>query len=133
MKNILLGIFTIFVIHIPFSCTDILETNPVSTITVNSFWQSEEDAIGGLFGIYNQFRLFAEANLILLGEARSEVMGHGIQNADFRIKYFENTLSEIDADLSWQQLYRIVNYANLIIKYVPQIDFNDEAEKDGII
>lgn len=116
-----------------FSCSDILQTDPVSTITVNSFWQSEEDAQGGLYGMYNQFRSFAGSTLVLLGEARSEVMGHGIQNASFRIKYFENTLSETDADLTWQQMYRIVNYANLIIKYVPEIDFADEDRKNAII
>lgn len=134
MKNTnILKVILMMYIALTFSCTDIIETEPVSTITVSSFWKSEEDAQGGLYGMYNQFRVFADATLVLVGEARSEVMGHGIQNADFRIKYFENTLSETDADLHWRQMYRIVNYANLIIKFVPEIEFSDEDAKNNII
>lgn len=134
MKKIsIIHILGSFVLFISVSCSDILETTPESIITVNSFWNSEEDAKGALYGMYNQFRVLADANLVLLGEARSEVMGHGLQNASTRIKYFENTLSESDADLNWQQMYRIVNFANLIIKYVPGIDFVDPNEQENII
>src|SRR5690606_15673340 len=65
--------------------------------------------------------------------ARSEVMGDGLQNADFRIKYFENTLTETNADLNWQAMYRVITFANLIIKYVPDISFNSDAEKNDIL
>lgn len=132
MKNII-KIFTVLAFSFCMSCSDILDTHPESTITVNSFWQSEEDALGGLYGMYNQFRVFADANIVLLGEARSEIMGHGLANADYRIKYFENTLTETNADLDWQQMYRIVNFSNLILNYVPGIDFVDTAEQDKIL
>lgn len=116
-----------------YSCNDIIEAEPESIITVNSFWSSEDDAIGGLYGMYSQFRVFMRANIILLGEARSEVMGDGLQNADYRIKYFENTLTETNADLHWQSMYRVVSFANLIIKYVPDIPFNSEADKNDVL
>ncbi len=132
MKRILI-ISLILVLSVNYSCKDIIETNPVSVITVNSFWQTEDDALGGLYGMYNQFRTFAQSNLILLGSARSELMGHGLQNAAFRIKYFENTLTESNADLNWQQMYRIVDYANLVIKYVPDIDFVRESDRNNIV
>ena len=114
-------------------CDSLIDLNPESSISVNSFWKTEEDAQGGLVGMYNQFREFTRANLILLGEARSETMGNGLANADFRIKYFENTLSETNADLGWQQLYRIVNYANLVLKYVPDISFKNESTKQATL
>lgn len=132
MKKILV-ISLILVLGLNYSCKDIIETDPESVITVNSFWQTEDDAIGGLYGMYNQFRTFAQANLILLGSARSELMGHGLQNADYRIKYFENTLTESNADRDWQQMYRIVDYANLVITYVPDIDFANEGDKNNIV
>lgn len=125
-----LAILLLFVLA---SCSEIIDTEPVSTITVNSFWKSEEDAIGGLYGMYNQFRVFSSKNLILLGAARSEMMGDGLQNASFRVKYYENTLTETNADLNWQQMYRIVNFANLILKYVPEIEFTSEDDKSSII
>jgi len=116
-----------------FSCDDIIEAEPESIITVNSFWNSEDDAVGGLYGMYSQFRVFMRANIVLLGEARSEVMGDGLQNADYRIKYFENTLTETNADLHWQSMYRVISFANLIIKYVPDIPFNVDSDKNDIL
>ena len=115
------------------SCDDILETKPESTITVNSFWQSEDDAIGGLYGMYNQFRVYASDQLFNLGEARSEVMGEGLISATNRIKYLDNSLDASNADLDWLQLYRIVDYANLVLKYVPGIDFASEETKNNIL
>ncbi len=115
------------------SCNDAIRTEPESIITEASFWKTEEDAKGGLYGMYNQFRLFAGSSLMLLGEARSEVMGHALVSATNRIKYFENSLSSQDADLNWLQIYRVINYANLIIHYVPAISFTNEDSKDRII
>jgi hypothetical protein len=115
------------------SCTDDIELSPESLITVNSFWKTPEDARGGLYGMYNQFREEARANLYYYGEARSEVMSHGLQNADFRIKYFENTMDASNADRDWLRLYRVVDYANLVIKFVPEIEFPNENDKNNIL
>lgn len=115
------------------SCTEDLELAPDSIISVNSFWKTADDARGGLFGMYNQFRELSERDLYYFGESRSEMMGFGLQNADFRIKYFQNTLSENNADRDWLIPYRIINYANLVIKFVPDIPFANEAEKNDII
>lgn len=115
------------------SCTDDISLAPESLITVNSFWKTPEDAIGGLYGMYNQFREEARANLYHYGSSRSEIMGHGLQNADFRIKYFENTMTSSNADRDWLRLYRIINYANLVIKFVPNITFATEAQKNNIL
>lgn len=133
MKDIYSYTICIVLLVLNISCSDILETEPESIITVESFWQSEEDAIGGLYGMYNQFRVFAGRDLILVGAARSDLMQDGLANADFRIKYFENTLNEINADLNWLQMYRVINYANLVIKFVPSIDFVDENKKNDIL
>lgn len=134
MKNISSIFFTLaFVIFGAISCTDDINLEPDSLITVNSFWKTKEDAIGGLYGMYNQFREESRANLYYYGSARSEVMSHGLQNADFRIKYFENSMTASNADRDWLRLYRIINYANLVIKFVPDISFPLDSEKNDII
>ncbi|MDN3687064.1 RagB/SusD family nutrient uptake outer membrane protein [Cyclobacterium jeungdonense] len=136
MKNLLnkkfclLGI-VVFLLH--YSCTEPLELAPISSIGANSFWQSEQDATGGVIGMYNQFRNMASRSLYYMGEARSEVMSFGLQNADFRIKYFENDMNEGNADLDWLQAYRIINYANLVIRNVPDISFPDEDKKNDLL
>lgn len=129
-KNYLLGMM-VFLLN--YSCTEPLELAPISSIGANSFWQSEQDATGGVIGMYNQFRNLASRSLFYMGEARSEVMGHGIQNADFRQKYFENDMNESNADLDWLQAYRVINYANLVIKNVPDISFPSEDNKNNLL
>ena len=126
---ILLGCFLIS----SFSCTKDLKLAPTSIISVNSFWKTSDDAVGGLYGMYDKFRSLAQSNLYLLGEARSEMMGNGIQNADFRIKYFTNTLTATNADLNWSVPYQIIDYANLVIKNVPGISFTDQSLKNSIL
>lgn len=126
-------IFSVFSLLFSFSCTENIELTPESLITVESFWKTEQDARGGLYGMYNQFREFARADLFLVGAGRSEIMGHGLQNAAHRLKYFENSLDANNADLDWQLPYRVVNYANLVISNVPNIDFPDESAKNDII
>lgn len=134
MKNLsYLIVLSIFVLLSATACSDVLDTEPESIITVKSFWNTEEDAVGGLYGMYNQFREHSRSNLVLLGDARSELMGYGLQNADYRIKYFENSLTETNADLDWKQMYLIVNYANLVIKYAPTIEFKDELDKNNFL
>ena len=134
MKNqFLISGFIITSLLMLSSCTDDIELSPESLITVSSFWKTPEDARGGLYGMYNQFREESRANLYYYGEARSEVMGHGLQNADFRIKYFENTMDASNADRNWLILYRVIDYANLVIKFVPDIVFPNESEKNNTL
>lgn len=116
IKTCLLGI-TVFLLN--YSCTEPLELAPISSIGANSFWQSEQDATGGLIGMYNQFRDLSSRTLYFMGESRSEIMSEGLQNADYRRKYFENDMNESNADLDWLQSYKVINYANLVIKMFP--------------
>lgn len=132
-KNLLYIILSGNLLFLLFSCTKDLKLTPTSAISVNSFWKTPDDAKGGLYGMYDKFRSLAQSNLYLLGEARSEVMGNGLQNADFRIKYFENSLDATNADLNWQLPYQIIDYANLVIKYVPGIQFTNAADKNNIL
>nr|MBI1232280.1 RagB/SusD family nutrient uptake outer membrane protein [Cytophagales bacterium] len=135
MKNIRYNLFILSIVGFWgfASCTEPLELAPISSIGANSFWQTEQDARGGVFGMYNQFRILATRSLFYMGEARSEVMGHGLQNADFRQRYFENDMDENTADLDWLQSYRVINFANLVIKNVPSIPFPNEANKNNLL
>ena len=133
MKFKLYTSVTIIVFLLTSSCTSDLDLAPESLITVNSFWKTPEDARGALYGMYNQFRLESRANLYYYGESRSEVMGHGLQNADFRIKYFENFVNASNADRDWLIPYRIVDFANLVIKFVPEIDFPNVNDQNAML
>src|SRR5690606_15890217 len=48
-------------------------------------------------------------------------------------KYYYNTLQPSDAGPSWQGCYKLINSANLIIKYVPNIEFASESRKNKFL
>lgn len=115
------------------SCTEDLMLEPVSIITNASFWQTEDDAIGGLNGMYTSLRSQAEnSTLFILGEARSEVLGFSFSNAALA-KYWTNSLNANDPGPEWIGLYNVIHHANLIIKFVPAITFPSEASKNNIL
>lgn len=115
------------------SCTENLNLTPTSDISGASFWKTESDARGGLYGMYVRLRAQAQTNFFLWGEGRSEVMDFGIEGAANLQRYFQNTLDPVFAGPNWLGLYTIVHDANLILKNVPAIPFASEPEKASIL
>ncbi|WP_460635635.1 RagB/SusD family nutrient uptake outer membrane protein [Larkinella harenae] len=131
MKN---NLTVLLLIALLGACTSELEINPKSQITAASFWKTQEDVIGARNGMYVRFRNFTNFNLYYLGESRSEIMGTGLLNADFRIPYFQNRLHKITAPgPDWSSIYTVIHDINLILKYGPGIAFTSEANKNTIL
>lgn len=115
------------------SCTKDLNLNPVSQISNASFWKTENDANGGLYGMYVRFRLQAQNNLFLWGEARSEVMGRSLAALNGYNYYYDNALDRTNSGPNWQGLYTVIHDTNLLLKYVPGIKFGSEVSKNTIL
>lgn len=115
------------------ACTDMLELAPTSEITVTGFWVSEDNANGALNGMYVRFRDEASSNLFFWGEARSETFSYGLQASEGRERYFENSLDPTFAGPNWLRMYTTIHDANLIIKYVPDINFSNEDNKNRML
>ena len=112
-----------------YSCADLLDQKPVSSITNESFWTSENDAVGVLTTAYVQLRSLTYDNLFVWGEARSEVMTTAISGAMYE-RYYRNTISPELPGPDWSGLYSTVNTTNLLIKYVPRIDATETAKNN---
>lgn len=115
------------------ACTQNLELLPTSVIGNASFWKTEDDARGGMYGMFVNLRTQAGRNLFLWGEGRSETVGAGVQGLDGRERYYLNTLDATTAGPEWQGMYTIVHQANLLLKYVPGITFTTEASRNEIL
>ena len=131
MKN--LSIAFILSIFLFGSCSDLLDVSPTSVITTESFWKTEGDAEGALIGMYVNLRSISNSTLYYLGEARADVVALGTVGDGGWAKYYTNRLQPDDAGPSWQSLFTLVNSANLILKYVPGIDFASEDRKNTIL
>lgn len=115
------------------SCTDNLVVDPTSTITVNAFWKSPEDARGALAGMYVRFRDQAALNLYIWGGSRSEELTTGVEASEGRERFFLNTIDATNAGPDWLRLYTVIHDANLILKYVPRIPFTSATEQQDIL
>ncbi|AGA80530.1 RagB/SusD family nutrient uptake outer membrane protein [Echinicola vietnamensis] len=115
------------------SCTGNLELTPTSEITVAGFWTSEDNARGALNGMYVRFRDQSASNLFIWGEGRSGTLTYGLQASEGLERYFENTIDPNFAGPDWLRMYTVVHDANLLIAYVPEIGFTNEADKNRML
>jgi len=132
MKRLYKFFFLLFLV--PVSCSKHLDVEPTSAITNNSFWKTENDATGALYGMY--FKLLKESNtgnFYYLGEARSEIMTSSIGGTNGYERYYQQSLSPTTPGPNWIGLYSIINAANLILKHVPDINFVNPANKNAIL
>lgn len=133
MKNITLFILISIGTGLFFSCTKDLSLTPISQISNASFWKTEDDADGALYGMYARFRTQSR-NLFLWGELRSNDFGPSVggEPIDQGILY-RNTLNASSPLSNWLGIYAVIHDANLILKYVPGISFSEEKMKNDIL
>ncbi|MEQ9289757.1 MAG: RagB/SusD family nutrient uptake outer membrane protein [Cyclobacteriaceae bacterium] len=128
------------VLGILVSCSSELELEPKSVITSSSFWNSEDDVNGVLNGMYYYFRV-ANKMTYQLGEGRSEIYRIGIGGSGAYDLFYNNTLNpsnlasagNYSSGVDWKDYYTLINSANLLIKYVPDIDYPSEDNKKNAL
>ncbi|MCK8140749.1 RagB/SusD family nutrient uptake outer membrane protein [Flavobacterium sp. I-SCBP12n] len=112
------------------SCQDDLNLKSDSVITSTSFWKTEDDAKAGVNGMYFNFRTQTQQNYYLLGGARSAEITNGVQSPLTLANYYNNNLTPQNMDVDWGGLYTVIQQANLILKYVPNIQFSPTTVKE---
>jgi starch-binding outer membrane protein, SusD/RagB family len=131
-KYIILGLLIAMTFS---SCEDLLEREPYSVVTSQNMWNDESDVRAGIIGMYDQFRsTFDEENFLVYFELRSGFWQTGASGAGQWDDLFMNTPnSSSTPGLNWTPFYKIINAANLAIKYIPEIEFNDEEEAAALL
>jgi hypothetical protein len=123
------GLITLFS-----SCSKQLDVEPMSLITVASFWKTESDAEGGVAGMYVQLRTQMQLNVFIFGEGRSETLEWGkLQGTLDYDRYYLNLLTPGTAGPGWGGVYAAINAANLVLKYVPQIKYRSEVTRNDAL
>jgi len=126
-------ILLILCIFIAFSCEDDLNIAPKSVITTASMWKSEGDATAAMYGALAQFRAALSKNYIFWGDYRSGFYGDALGSQAAYQDMYLNSLDDEDNGTNWNTLYKAINDCNLILKYVPNIDFVKENDKNFIL
>ncbi len=112
-----------------FSCNDYLDVLPENEQSSASYWQTKEEVEAVLGAGYLKLRN-AQQRIFLWGEAR----GNGVlfasntsamQAAASKVRSMDILL---DNELSqWGELYKVINMANSVIKYAPDVVSRDES------
>ncbi len=102
-----------------FSCSDLLDKEPISSFSADGFYKTTSDAQAGVYGIYDAAQSVFRTNFAYWGEERADNVqtaqsGEGMQ-------LLQNNLDESIASAYWGALYDMINRANYAIKYIPEI------------
>ena len=130
-KNILITfVLTIALFN---ACHDDLNVIQKSAISSSSMWQDEGDAKSAMHGLYNQYRSTYSSGLMYWGEYRTGLWGDGLTGTTSNDQVYQNQIPTNHGFADWGSLYTTINDANLILKYVPEIAFNNEEQKNKIL
>ncbi|BDD09421.1 membrane protein [Fulvitalea axinellae] len=124
MKTKLKIIFAFILAFAGSSCGSWLEVEPQNDITLEDYWKSKKDIRLALNTSYSQLR--GQVNtLFLWGEIRGGFLKDGPDsNTDYeRILRLE--ILEGNDVAKWGGIYKVINYANTVLKYAPTVRSSD--------
>ena len=98
-------------------CSDWLDIRPKDLQYTADFWKSKEDVEAMLASAYSDMRTISERLFIW-----SELRGSSVNSQDANNRYVQNFQLSPDKGLChWKQIYNILNLANSVIKYAPDV------------
>ncbi len=113
------------------SCENILDENPPSSISLSSFYQSESDAISGLYGAYSLMYNVSAGTGINYGELNADNLAISPIVSD-AFAWDEFTYNSDVTGGLWSNCYSGINRSNEVIKYAERIDMNEGTKADII-
>lgn len=133
MKVIYRLIYIFCLVFMVTACLDDLNVRQQSGISNNEAWETSSDAEAAVNGAMQLLRNAYIDSYIAWGEFRTGLWGKGISSESATELIWNNQINAGNAMTNWKDLYTTINQTNLIIKYVPQIYFTNESDKNRII
>ncbi|PQB08938.1 hypothetical protein BST83_00855 [Polaribacter filamentus] len=104
------------------SCDNLVDEQPISEIGFTEFWKTPNDAENGVAGAYDRMQKSFKANHYFWGEMRADNFHEGSGGATANnLELVFNDLTSGNDYFRWNNLYNLINQANLAIKYLPEI------------
>ena len=120
-KTIIAGIL----VSLTFSCSDILDKEPVSSFPGQGFYKTSSDAQAGVYGIYDALQSTTRVNFAYWGEGRADAIA--TNHAGDPVALNQNNLTQSINSARWNNIYETVSRANYAIKYIPTV-FETESD-----
>lgn len=108
------------------SCEKWLDVKPENEQVTDSYWSNKEEVEAVLGAAYVELQETVELMLVY-GDARGNTLSlGGYYNADLqRLKSF--SILPTNQYVKWGNLYQIINYANMVLKYAPSVIDRDPS------
>jgi len=109
------------------SCKKFLEIKPVTSIRADNFYNSSKDMTAAMASMYGNFQqaMVGESQFnnkyTMWGEARSDNYERGGNSNSTYAELELNGLSASNPFSDWSSMFKVINIANLNIKYFPRI------------
>ncbi|MCF8715624.1 RagB/SusD family nutrient uptake outer membrane protein [Joostella atrarenae] len=129
MKNYIKILFALIILT---GCSEDLERLPLNSVSVPQFWQTSDDAILGINGVYNilsdnaMYRNFMRHSDAISDNAYSQYSFNNYLEISEGIGY--DTSSPLPNQF-WDKSYEGIVRANEVIQNVPNIDMDEELKK----
>lgn len=127
MKKILLSTVLLAFIIMLNSCKKFLEIPPVTAIKTEDFYKSSKDMTAAMASLYGNFQqaMVGESQFnnkyTMWGEARSDNYERGGNSNSTYAELQLNGLTAGNPFTDWSSMYKVINIANLNLKYLPGI------------
>lgn len=108
------------------SCSDYLNLLPEDDLVSEEYWKSQEDVDAVMASVYGV--LTAQVKTILLwGELRGGLFSEGISTPSDQANIMSGAIEPTNGLTSWSGMYKIINGANQILKFAPDVVSRDPS------
>ncbi len=138
MKKFLILIYLISVINF-ISCEDELYQEPVTSKVSSNFYSTEEEIEEAVNAVYSSLRKKGLYNLYLpaLGEISSDNTFDEVPANDDgiygQLDEFTTITSNSIVEATWEAAYIGIQWANIVLNRIPDVNFDEEDVKDNRI
>ncbi len=126
LRKIVSLLFIVLPLLISSGCNDWLELAPPDGLVKDEYWKSKEDIEAVLMGAYQQFAQLDE-RLFLYGELRGDLLTDDSNTPGYQRLIMEANIYPDNALCDWNDFYLVINYCNLVLKYIPIIQETDQT------
>ncbi len=118
------------------ACHNDLNIEQDSQLSANNMWKEQADAKAAMLGSHARLRTAFNNGLVYWGEYRTGLWGpgtHGGLSQTERDRTYQGTMDNTHTYADWENIYKTINQANLVIRYTPGISFNNDSEKNEVL
>ncbi len=110
------------------SCSDFLVVEPLNDITLDKFWNEENDVVNVVNGCYSSLQSSAcISRMMCWGEFRSDNIqgGTNIDNYQDLSNILKENINASNSFTDWTCIYKVINDCNTVIHFAPTVANRD--------